>query len=109
MEKRVVGLQNSGGLCEIHTGVKMSLKSLKATKKRETRKHGFETWKATKNEVTWKQTGSVSIFYTLLFTKKVELKIAAATPKLISGFSAIVLGKYMTDVGISKMVTSSTV
>ena len=42
MEKRVVGLQNSGGLCEIHTGVKMSLKSLKATKKRKTRKHGFE-------------------------------------------------------------------
>ena len=50
MEKRVVGLQNSGGLCEIHTGVKMSLKSLKATKKRETRKHGFETWKATKKK-----------------------------------------------------------
>ena len=66
-------LNREGQLCEIHTGVKMSLKSPKATKKMKTRKHGFETeeFQATKSL----ETNGVSLnFLHLLFTlyKKVE-------------------------------------
>ena len=35
---------------------------------------------------------SLNFLHFVVYKKKVELKIAAATPKLISGFSAIVLG-----------------
>ena len=65
-----------GQLCEIHTGVKMSLKSPKATKKMKTRKHGFETeeFQATKKLGNKRGQSQFSTLVVYTFIKKLKLK-----------------------------------
>ena len=85
MEKRVVGLQNSGGLCEIHTGVKMSLK---VSKQQKRGKHAnMDLKRGRQQKRSDMETNGVSLnFLHFVVYKKVELKIAAATPNSSADF-----------------------